>query len=83
MERLYKNKYIICFYEEDDDTLKFIFNNLKEVCKELGWEVNRRNLNYIQVDIYRSLRRKNHQTNLFRGQCLKVYIFDMTEDEDE
>lgn len=79
---LYKGKYVLSFYEKDDETLKFIFDNLKDVCKELGWEVNKKNMNRIQVDIYRSLRRKNHQTNLFRGQCLRVYIVDMTTDDD-
>lgn len=82
-EKLYKGKYILAFYEKDDDTLAFIVNNLRDVCKKLGWEVNRKNMNYIQVDIYRSLRRQNHQTNLFRGKCYKVYIIDITEDEQD
>lgn len=79
-EKLYKKKYVLAFYEKDDDTLAFIASNLVEVCKRLGWEVNKKNMNYIQVDIYRSLRRQNHQTNLFRKKCYKVYIVDMTED---
>lgn len=79
-ERLYKKKYVLAFYERDDDTLAFLADNLVEVCERLGWEVNKKNMNYIQVDIYRSLRRSNHQTNLFRGRCYKVYIVDMTED---
>lgn len=82
-EKLYKNKYVIAFYERDDDTLKYVFDNLTEVCKELGLEVNRKNMNRIQVDIYRSLRRKNHQTNIFRGQCMKVYLVDVVDDIDE
>lgn len=79
-ERLYKNKYVIAFYEKDDDTLAFLVDNLYEVCQKLGWEVNRKNMNYIQVDIYRSLRRSNHQTNLFKGKCYKVYVVDITQD---
>lgn len=81
-EKLYKGKYVLVFYEKDDDTLKYLFNNLREVCEKLGWEINRRNMNRIQVDIYRSLRRPNHQTNLFRRQCLKVYIVDITEEDE-
>lgn len=79
-EKLYKGKYVLVFYERDDDTLAFLASNLTEVCERLGWEVNKKNMNYIKVDIYRSLRRENHQTNLFRGKCYKVYIVDMTED---
>lgn len=76
----YKKKCILAFYEKDDDTLAFIASNLAEVCKRLGWEPSKKNMNRIQVDIFRSLRRENHQTNLFRGKCYKVYIVDMTED---
>lgn len=80
-EKLYKGHYVIVFYEQDDDTFKYLFNNITEICKELGLDVNRKNMNKIQVDIYRSLRRSNHQTNLFRRQCLKVYIVDVSDDE--
>lgn len=79
-ERLYKDKYVIAFYEKDDDTLAFVASNLREVCMRLGWETTRKNMNYIQVDVYRSLRRPNHQTNLFKGKCYKVYIIDITKD---
>lgn len=79
--RLYKGRYVVMFYEKDDDTLKYMFNNLTQVCRQLGWEVNRQNMNRIQVDIHRSLKRSNHQTNLFRKQCLKVYIVDVLDDD--
>lgn len=78
--KLYKGKYVLAFYEKDDDTLAFMVDNLRDVCKRLKWEVNRKNMNYIQVDIYRSLRRPTHQTNLFKGKCYKVYIIDVSED---
>lgn len=81
-DRLYKDRYVILFYERDDDTLKYMFDNIRQVCKELKWELNQRNLNIIQVNIARSLRRKNHQTNLFRGQCLRVYIVDVCDESE-
>lgn len=81
-DRLYKDRYVILFYERDDDTLKYMFDNVRQVCKELKWELNRRNLNIIQINITRSLRRKNHQTNLFRGQCLRVYIVDVCDESE-
>ena len=81
--KLYKGKYVLAFYEKDDDTLAFMVDNLRDVCKRLKWEVNRKNMNYIQVDIYRSLRRPTHQTNLFKGKCYKVYIIDVSEDSEK
>lgn len=81
-ERLYKKKYVIAIYERDDETLKYLFNNLTELCEALGWEVNRKNMNRIQVNMYRALKRPNHQFNLFRHQGYRVYIVDITEDDE-
>lgn len=80
-ERLYKGRYVILFYERDDDTLKYMFDNVRQICNALGWKINRKNMNYIQVDVNRSLKRKNHITNLFRGQCLRIYIEDVLEED--
>ena len=80
-EKLYKGKYILSFYEKDDDTLAFIACNLREVCKRLRWEVNRKNMNVIQVNVYRALKRQNHQINLFKGKAYRVYLIDDTEED--
>jgi hypothetical protein len=81
-EKLYKNKYVLAVYDRDDDTLKYLFDNLKELCEVLGLEVNRKNMNKVQVNVYRALKRPDHQTNLFRGRCYKIYIVDITKEED-
>lgn len=83
IEKYYKRKYILVFYERDDDTLKCICNNVVDVCNEFGIPVTEKNINKVKVDLYRSLRRKNHQTNILRGQCLRVYIVDITDERDE
>jgi hypothetical protein len=81
-ERLYKKKYIIAIYDRDDETLKYLFNNLTEMCEALGWEVNRKNMNRIQVNMYRALKRPDHRFNLFRGQGYRVYIVDIIENDE-
>ena len=81
-EKLYKKKYVLVVYDKDDDTFKYLFDNLTELCKTLGWEVNRKNMNRVQVNVYRALRRPDHQINLFRGQCYKIYIVDKTKEEE-
>lgn len=79
----YKNHYFIAFYDRDDETLLYMFNNVYEVAKALGVEPTKNNINKISVDIFRSLRRDNHQTNLFRGRCLRVYIIDIRDDKED
>ena len=81
-DKLYKKKYIIAIYDRDDETLKYLFNNLTEMCKTFGWEVNRKNMNRIQVNMYRALKRPDHRINLFRGQGYRAYIVDITEDNE-
>ena len=44
MERLYKNKYISCFYEKDDDTYVCGFDNTQEILKDKGLEVQQVNI---------------------------------------
>ena len=79
----YKNHYFIAFYDKDDETLVYMFNNIYEVARELGVEPTKKNMNRISVDIFRSVRRWNHHTNLFRGRCLRVYIIDIRDDKED
>lgn len=79
-EQYYKGKYFLAFYEKDDETLKYIFDNVVDICKELGWKITRRNINTINVNLYRALRRANHQINIFRGKCYRVYLIDIDEE---
>lgn len=80
--RLFKRKYIIVFYESDDDTFKYMFDNIREVCSFMGKKPTKQNLMRITADIVRSEKRWNHRTNLFRGQSLRVYLVDMINDNE-
>ena len=82
-QQLYKKRYVIAFYEKDDDTLKYLFNNVEQVCKAAGFEVNSHNMNKISVWLYDSLKRDDHRSKVFREQNLRVYILDVTDDEDD
>lgn len=79
-EKLFKNKYIIVFYDKSDENLVYLFNNRKEICEALNRPITNRNLNTISINLYRSLKRKDHKSNLFKGESLKVYIIDIEED---
>ena len=55
---LYKEKYFIVFYSLDDEELLYMFDNVREICKFQGKELTRTNINLINVEIYRGLKRK-------------------------
>ena len=81
---MYKRHQFLAFYGKDDETLLYICDNVRDVCAILKWEPTKANLNVISQNIFKALRRPNHQINLFRGQCLKVYLIDeLNETEEE
>ena len=78
--KYYRGKYYIVFYDKTDEELVYLFDNPREICKQLGWEVNRRNVNTVNVNLFRALKRPDHTTHLFRGKCYRVYIFELDEE---
>lgn len=82
-QQLYKKRYVIAFYKTDDDTLLHLFNNVEQVCKAAGFEVNYSNMHKISVGLYKSLKREDHHTRLLNGKLMCVHIIDVTDDEDD
>lgn len=83
MERqsmFYRNKYGISFYAEDDDTLVVCFDNLQQICKYKGLPITSKNINTIEIGLYRALKREDHFTELL-GEPMHVYLIDINEDE--
>lgn len=78
---LYKNKYFITFYENDNDTLFMIFDNVIEILQYLQKEVNDYNRRLIDIELYRALKQRNGKTQML-GRTMYVYIFDENEDDD-
>lgn len=80
--RLYKGKFFLVFYDETDEKLKYMFNNVREILKYQGKEITKTNVNLINNEIYLALRREGHFTRFLNGQLLRVYIIDLENEYD-
>lgn len=78
MHKYYKQTHIIAFYDSDDDTLLHIFNNVREIAKFKNQTISRQNINILNVELYRALKRASHSTRMLTGCVMKVHIIDIT-----
>ena len=76
---LYKGKYFIVFYSTDEEELLYTFDNVREICQFQGKEPTRSNINLINVEIYRGLKRKNRLVKFLTGKPMKINIYDTEE----
>lgn len=81
--KFYRGKYIIVFYDKTDELMLYMFNNIKEILKFQKKELTRQNINLINVELYRALKRKDHLCKFLTGSTMRVYIVDMIEDYDD
>lgn len=79
----YKGKYFIVFYSRDGEELLYMFDNIREILKFQRKEINRTNLNLINVEIYRGLKRKSREVRFLTGEIMQIYIFDIEDEENE
>ena len=79
-EKFYKNKYFIVFYDKDDEEFLYTFNNVHEILKFQNKEINHQNVNLINVEIYRGLKRKGNLCKFLTGETMTIHIYDVDED---
>ena len=75
----YKSKYFIAFYSLDEEELLYTFDNVREICQFQSNKPTRANINLINVEIYRGLKRKNRLVKFLTGEPMKIYIYDTEE----
>lgn len=80
-DKLYKGKFIIAFYEHDDETLFNVFSNTREVTQACGLEVTRNNILWISHKLVRAFRKKSHNIDIF-GRLMKAYLIDVVSDDE-
>ena len=71
------------FYSRDDQALLYMFDNIREILKFQKREINRTNLNLIKIEIYRGLKRESREVRFLTGEIMKIYIFDIEDEENE
>ena len=75
----YKRKYFIAFYSLDEEELLYTFDNVREICQFQGKKPTRANINLINVEIYRGLKRKTRIVKFLTGKPMKINIYDTEE----
>lgn len=80
-EKFYKNKYFIVFYDKDDENFLYLFNNVHEILKFQNKEINHQNVNLINVEIYRALKREGNFCKFLTGEIMVIHIYDVDDEE--
>lgn len=83
MKKFYKKRYLISFYDVNDENLLYFFDNVYQILKFQGKDINRKNANIIESQIYKSQNRKNHFCKFLNGQPMTCHLIDMLEDENK
>lgn len=73
----YKGRYFIVFYENDDETYVNSFNNVREILQYRNMPITRINVNMMNVELYRALKREDHTTQMLTGKTMRVYLVDV------
>lgn len=74
--KYYKGKFFIVFYDKTDEQLLYIFNNTRDILRFMKKDTTRNNVNLINNELYRALKRKDHFTRFLTGKWLRVYLID-------
>lgn len=75
-QKLYKGHYFIVFYDETDEYLKYMFDNVRDILKFMGKALTRENVQKVNLYIVRALKRDTHFTRFLTGELLRLYIID-------
>ena len=81
--RYYRGRYLIVFYDKTDELLLHVFNNVREILKFQKKKLTRKNINLINVELYRALKREGNFCKFLDGSSMRVYIIDMIEDYED
>ena len=81
--KYFKGKYIIVFYDKEDERVLAMFDNIHEICRYKKMDSSPNSYNLMKVELYRALRRPDHKTLMLDGTLMHVYTIDMINEEDE
>ena len=82
LNRLYKNKYYIAFYDRHGEEFIEIFDNIHEILKYKKINFTSREYSKHVVELYRSLRSEKHYTKMLNGTLMTVWLVDKEDVKD-
>lgn len=81
--KYYRGRYLIIFYDKTDELLLYMFNNVREILKFQKKKITRKNINLVNVELYRALKREGNFCKFLDGSTMRVYIVDMIDDYED
>ena len=78
--KYYKGKYFIVFYDKSDEKFLYLFNNVREILNFQKKSITTENINLINVELYRALRRNGNLCKFLTGEIMRVYIVDVNDE---
>ncbi len=78
---LYKRRYHIAFYGDDDETYIAGFDNVTDICRYKGLALNKTNLEMLRSELCHALQRDGNSTRMLNGKSMRVYLIDTEDDE--
>lgn len=72
--KYYKGSYFIVFYDNTDEYLRYMFDNVREILTFMNKPVTRQNVNIVNNELYRALKSETHITRFLNNEILRVYI---------
>lgn len=83
MEKYFRGKYFIAFYDSNDEYIVTTFNNIHEICEHIK---ERRKVkmpeNKIYFAVYHAIK-NGGTTTILDGRKLYVHLFEIDEEEKE
>ena len=75
--KFYKGKYFIVFFDKTGEEFQYMFDNVRDILKFMGREINKENINAINRMLYNALRSDTHFVKFLTGKVQTVYIVDI------
>lgn len=72
--KYYKGSFLITFYDETDEWVLYMFDNVRDILTFMEKPITRTNVNLINNEIYRALKSDTHLTRFLTGETLRVHL---------
>ena len=84
MEKIkyFKGRYVISFYDSNDEYLECVFDNIHEICRYKNLDNSPESYNLVKIELYRALKRAGNRTTML-GKSMRVHLVDILEENNE